>query len=647
MSTTWKHIRGSRVLQFLAAVLLCVLGVGTALGGGALYVANDFGLYQGTEYYTESEAFQRELLRTAHTIEAQYDNGYIKQTEVEYSSGESNVQYVLYRYYPTKPMENRYVLLSKTKGNKDDYLLIKSEEFGVLQIGNPGYHNYYYTGDMTLMPEAYNGYRVELYVQKDFPVNDMFRRGVILFNSIKRVKSSLVQTAVGCALGFLLVLWFAFCGAGHKGSGDEITLTWLDRIPFDVVTVILGICAIFGCGATEEVADAMINGSSYIAVALPEILAFMCLSIFVYLWLMTLTARIKSHTLFSNILVVKILAWVFHFLKEWGWPMRVLILAIVFYMFLLTTYVAGYVYFEFGLLLYILWALFAGVFLYCLFSNLILTKAVKEIASGNTDYQIDKKHMRLLVGDFKTQADNIHSIGKGMEIAVAEQTKSERMKTELITNVSHDIKTPLTSIINYTDLLQKEHTKEQEEEYLAVLKKQGERLKKMTEDIVEASRAASGTVQATIETVEIKELISQALAEYEDKFQEKHLTTVMTIPEEGLKAQADGKLLWRVLANLLANVDKYAMEGTRVYVSAVQEGQKARISVKNISKDQLNVDAEELMERFVRGDRSRHTEGSGLGLNIARSLTELMNGTLELSVDGDLFRADVILNINE
>ena len=245
--------------------------------------------------------------------------------------------------------------------------------------------------------------------------------------------------------------------------------------------------------------------------------------------------------------------------------------------------------------------------------------------------------------DFKKHAENLNSIGDGMAAAVEQRMKSERLKTELITNVSHDIKTPLTSIVNYVDLLQKPHTPEQEAEYLEVLDRQSKRLKKLTEDLVEASTASTGNMNVNIERTNTREIIEQSLAEYGRRMEQGELTVIVNIPEDPPRAMADGRLLWRVLDNLFNNVCKYALAGTRVYIDSVIDSGEAVISVKNISRDPLNISADELMERFVRGDSSRHTEGSGLGLNIAQSLVGLMHGKFSIGVDGDLFKAEIRL----
>ena len=262
------------------------------------------------------------------------------------------------------------------------------------------------------------------------------------------------------------------------------------------------------------------------------------------------------------------------------------------------------------------------------------------LAAGDLEAQLDTEKM---FADVKRHAEDLNAIGVGMNKAVEQRMKSERLKTELITNVSHDIKTPLTSIVNYVDLLKKEDLPPAASEYLSVLDRQSHRLKKLTEDLVEASKASTGNMAVTLEPIVVNEIIHQAVGDYDEKLAAGRLEVILNTYEGNLMALADGRLLWRVLDNLLSNVCKYALAGTRVYIDLSGRDGRVYLSIKNISRDPLNISADELMERFVRGDTSRHTEGSGLGLNIARSLMDLMGGAFSLSVDGDLFKAELSL----
>ena len=272
-----------------------------------------------------------------------------------------------------------------------------------------------------------------------------------------------------------------------------------------------------------------------------------------------------------------------------------------------------------------------------------LRDAAKRMSQGDLNTKINT-YNDFLYGNFAEFAQDLNALGDACVEAAMEKMKSERMKSELITNVSHDIKTPLTSIINYVDLLQRAQTQEQRSEYLEVLQRQSQRLKKLIEDLMEMSKANSGSIAVELSQTDVVEAVNQALGEFADRLAGQNLSVVFRQSEQVISANCDGKLLWRVMSNVLGNVVKYALPGTRVYVDVLRQGNQVQISLKNISRDPLNISVEELMERFVRGDQSRNSEGNGLGLNIARGLMEVQQGSLALMVDGDLFK--VILTLN-
>ena len=295
------------------------------------------------------------------------------------------------------------------------------------------------------------------------------------------------------------------------------------------------------------------------------------------------------------------------------------------------TYKVGWILIGFGVIF--------GVILYAASAFGILLENAKRMRKGDLDTKVDDK---LLIGSFRDFAEELNGLADVAVVAAQKQLKSERMKTELITNVSHDIKTPLTSIINYVDLMEKPHSPEEQAAYLEVLSRQSQRLKKLIDDLMEMSKASTGNMAVDITRVNAGEAVNQALGEFADKLEKAQLIPVFRQPEKEIDMMADGRLVWRVLSNVLSNAVKYALPGTRVYIDLMELEGKVVLSLKNISREPLNVSAEDLMERFVRGDSARNTEGSGLGLNIAQSLMELQKGKLELLVDGDLFKVTLI-----
>ncbi len=320
----------------------------------------------------------------------------------------------------------------------------------------------------------------------------------------------------------------------------------------------------------------------------------------------------------------------------WQWLLTagVLLLATIVFA-ILTNIVHGTWYSIFSILLYLS---IGGDVLIALYSGYALGKlltATRKLAAGDFQYKIPTKYLN---GCFLSLAQNLNSVSDTALLLARQHLKSERMKTELITNVSHDINTPLTSIINFVDLLQKPHTKEEEAQYLEILSRQSGHMKKLIQDLIDLSKASTGNLQVNIGEVDAVETVNQALGEFSDKLDTVPLEAVFQNPEHPVAMLADGKLTWRVLSNLLSNAVKYAMPHTRLYVSLAESDGFVHLSLKNVSREPLRIPPEELMERFVQGDISRKTEGSGLGLNIAQSLMAVQNGSLELTVEADLFK---------
>ncbi|MGM9594550.1 MAG: sensor histidine kinase [Candidatus Onthomonas sp.] len=508
---------------------------------------------------------------------------------------------------------------------------------------------------------AYHGslesYELTAWVDTAYPVEDDYFAGYQSFQVNRDFCSrwigpmaALTGVSLLLFLGLLAVLTWAW-GWNREG---ELALRGLNRIPVELVLLA---CAFGVVVAIAIVAEFLIYNFQQLIFAFGTggfVGALSCL----VGWCI-LTAQIKTHTLRERSLCCQVLRWlksrwgrVWQWLKSAAgqWPLYWKVAA----------FFAGYA------LLYLIWLSCVAMdiyrwdwwlaFILALLLPILplavfackwavdwakLRRAVKEMTEGKLDCAIDTAHM---LPDLREHAADLGNLSEGLSKAVEEQVKSQRFKTELITNVSHDLKTPLTSIINYVDLLKKADIQDETVRgYIDVLDRKSQRLKTLTEDLVEASKAASGTIAVQLERLDLSQLVNQAVAEYEERLEQSGLTPVISVPKEPCTVLADGRHLWRILDNLLGNCTKYAMPGTRVYLDVTAGKGTCTVTVKNISADPLNVPADELMKRFVRGDSARSTEGSGLGLSIARNLTTAQKGSFDLVVDGDLFKAIVTL----
>ena len=437
-----------------------------------------------------------------------------------------------------------------------------------------------------------------------------------------------------CGLLTLFCFCFSMASAGHWQNHEGIHLTWLDKIPADVWIIALPSAFFIGWDTFYSEWGQVL----FCAALIPVTLLFLCV----------FAAQCKAGTVIRGSLTARVLRLLWRILRGvtlWLWRITTGI-PLVWKTALVT---AALAFLEFILYvspsrdpLFLVVKVLEILAVLAIALNLrTLEKNGKQLSEGDLSTPVDTKR---LFGAFRRYGQAMNRLQSGMESAVQEQMRAERMKTELITNVSHDIKTPLTSIVNYVDLLKKEDIPSPAaREYITVLDRQSKRLKKLTEDLVEASKASSGALPVDLQPTDVSVLFSQITGEYQDRLADCHLTLVTQPPAGQPVVLADSKLLSRVMDNLVSNICKYAMPETRVYVSGVTADGQMTMSFKNVSRAELNISPDELMERFVRGDTSRHTEGSGLGLSIARSLVQLMGGTFRLSIDADLFRADVTL----
>lgn len=455
--------------------------------------------------------------------------------------------------------------------------------------------------------------------------------------------------AVGGAVMTLLCFVGLMCVTARRNGHTEPVPGALNVIPFDLELVaIAGIVSVI-CVACNEILNNSEAFSADIVIFTVVATAVLVSGFFCGLC-MELVARIKLKNLFSNTVIGAIFRFVGKIFKKIGAAIGTFFKNLPF-IWVGVLAVSILTLFElFGIViiweqdnLLIVWFLEKIVLIPVLFYFFIcmhrLHVGSKAIAAGELSYKTDTSHMIL---HFKEHGENLNKMSEGMSRAVNEKLKSERMKTELITNVSHDIKTPLTSIINYSDLISKEEcTNEKITQYAEVISRQSGRLKRLLEDLLELSKSATGNVTVNLEQCDAGILLEQATGEYEEKLSKAGLVPVVTIPNESIYINADRRLLWRVFDNLLSNMSKYALAGTRVYFNLSKENNKAVFRFKNTSRDMLNITAEELKARFVRGDASRNTEGNGLGLSIAENLVNNQGGKLDIFIDADLFVATI------
>ena len=501
---------------------------------------------------------------------------------------------------------------------------------------------------------------------KDFEVytsyKEDFKEGnsnILKFYYLEIMKTceNIIYLSIPLSIIFILIICiFLLNYIGREKEKNNVELSDFDKIPIELLllafVIIMGFSIIIICElefSLKNIKNLIIMFASF------YILNFVILEII----LITIIKRVKSKTFIKTSLIGKISIKLWNLFKKiiqflikgitslksrivYNVSTTRILLIISTYFILNALFIAV---FSFGG--FIISLVIFGFVLYQILLRIEsfkqMEQGLKNIYEGNSR---DKLNKEKFTPEFRKSVEYINDISNGFENAVTESLKSERLKTELITNVSHDIKTPLTSIINYVDLLKEEEIEnEKAKEYISILDTKSQRLKKLIEDLVEASKASSGNVNLKLQKIGIIELIKQALGEFEDKFKEKKLEIIKELPKDDIKVKADSRYMYRVIENLFSNISKYALDGSRVYIDAKEMDDKIKIEIKNISKERLNITEEELMQRFVRGDKSRTTEGSGLGLSIARSLAKLQGGNLACKIDGDLFKVEIELDV--
>ena len=498
-------------------------------------------------------------------------------------------------------------------------------------------------------------YKVYIAVNTLYTATDVYAIDNVNYLSQRRLYAvGLVSVTIGIILmAISLCYLIAFCGHNENENGIRLN-NLFDAIPFEVKLLLLIFVIVLLAAINNFIinkvlhiyvekkrwgfAGQMLNYVSIYLVTLP--IAFSILREYKagLLWNNSYTKIIKES--FSVYMLKRT------FKKKLGSNFLVMILVdfVVVILFLLTTINVKSLFGRLTIFIcFIIFLIINIVIFNKVYKTAIafdkIAEAIKEIANGDTRYRLEESEF---TGREISVVKDLNNISKGFQGAINEQVKSERLKADLITNVSHDIKTPLTSIINYVDLIKREKPENAKiQEYLDVLSVKSQHLKNLTEDLVEASKVSSGNISVELRDIDLVEMINQTNGEFEEKFAEKGLKIISTIPTTGIMIKADGRHLWRVLENLYNNAFKYAAKNSRIYIDITSENNIATFVIKNISENPLNIKPDELTERFVRGDVSRTTEGSGLGLSIAKSLTILQGGKFEIIIDGDLFKVQI------
>lgn len=637
----------------------------------AVYVKN------GTEYNEDKYYASNSFIRSYMTDLSNICNDLIYNNEEYFNSndGENKIYYTNRQSYSTNIQDFKYIIIYNNKAitnieiseelktidgikeyikNLSGYKKVNLVN-GIIEADNndikkkvtpyleDNFTITYYTKENNknvYHTTKYNDFEIYSSYEEGFSQNSKEKAISSMLEKVPLVnKGCYILIPVGSILAMLMII-FLIISIGEDGK-----LNYFDKIPLEIVIIAficIGTIPFIFLSNYFYVTDNDYTGGISIIITIA-----LFIYIIVCIFMTTLIKRLKAKQFWRTTIVGKIFYWFKDvFLKKLSYSIN-------------TTPKVILVSIGIVILSYLISILFSGLARIILLI-ILYGKVIHEIIKFTRDCsKIEKKLEEMKNGDnsvplniddftlkFKDTAQNINNISEGIEIAVQERMKSERLKAELITNVSHDIKTPLTSIINYVDLLKKEKIEnEKAKEYIFILENKSQRLKKLTEDLVEASKIQTGNVSLKKEKINVELLVKQAAGEFEDKFSKKGLDTIIESDKNEVFILADNRYMYRIIENLFSNISKYAMENSRVYIDIKTRKDKVNICIKNISKEKLNISSDELMQRFVRGDSSRTTEGSGLGLSIAQNLTTIQGGTFNLVLDGDLFKVEIIFDM--
>lgn len=580
-----------------------------------------------------------------------------KQFEQYWTEGNTNLTYLFADFNGGKLYTNRQAYTDINKMQEYADILMQS---GKYIIATPKLADFQTNMDVeadqwsSRIMAGTDNYMYIMSVDTTYPIQDSFYVQNKLFNKYAPIINDVLVTGLVSLVGFFIGFVWLTMVAGRNGKDNGVHLVWLDRIKTELaLAVIIGvwttaiafICSIIETWNVRYWSDGY---QTYAATIMERgfldddwiLLGFgmlICCAAF-FIGYLSIVRRIKAKTFWKNSILRWLIRGTRKFFAYRSCTFKVTVATLG---FIVVHWIAIASCGE-GVWLFITFFV-EGAALYYLIRKAIakqkLKDGIRQIADGNVDYQIPTKDLK---GDELDMASHINHIGEGLSKAVEKSMKDERLKTDLITNVSHDIKTPLTSIINYVDLLKRENIQDAKiQGYLNVLEAKAQRLKHLTEDVVEASKISSGNITMEYMNINFVEMINQTTGEFAEKFEKRDLQIVLNVPENPVMIRTDGRRMWRVIENIYNNAAKYAMEGTRVYADLIEKQHTVEFSLKNISEQPLNISADELTERFIRGDVSRSTEGSGLGLSIAKNLTELQGGKFDLYLDGDLFKVTI------
>lgn len=685
-----ENIRESILLKFLCYILIPIMIFILAISIIDVSITSQYGEMEGPEEYAETEEFGMEYLATLihdirnikkdksqlgkvteettsktyeETSEMANETPYDNYSEIEDESYDYPVYYEISNYNNTRISQYiNYIIIDKE--NKNMFTNIKSnnypEEINKLKTEKTNWS--YQDGNImtninTINQESAKYITSSYYSVDNFEGYEVYSNidpSTLSYSNSLYVQQTVYNIFKGhenlptylipfSTISIIVMIVYLIWATGHERGKEGIALNSIDKISYEIISIVImfviGMMMSFALASIETQIPQKILVSVFL---LCYLIGYACLAV----WVSTTIRRLKAKQFIRSFLTYKVFRWIkimvekiFRRVTDKENTNRKV--TIIYWGFVaISIILACFIWSGIGFLILIAFWIWAYYKLLQYNKKIQkINEALRNIYEGNPNVKLNEEELE---GTLKIMAKYINDIAGGFTNAIEQSLKSERLKTELITNVSHDIKTPLTSIINYVDLLKKEDIQNaQIEQYIAVLDKKSQRLKKLIEDLVEASKVSSGNVKLNMEVINVKELLNQTVGEFEDKLEKKNLKIEMDLPNENVLIKADNRYLYRVIENVFSNISKYALEGSRVYIKLEKQKEEVYLEFKNISKDKLNISAEELMQRFVRGDKSRYTEGSGLGLSIAESLTELQGGKFKIDIDGDLFKVEI------